>query len=194
MLGIRRTPDESLTHVVVRGLFGGFAVFSVLVLVFLGLLPRLGWYRPMTVLSGSMEPSFYPGDLVIVRPKATRDVKVGDVITYNVPVGDHHVESHRIVDILSNTDGKLVFRTQGDANNAVDPWTAVVETPKVWTVAFPLRWFGWPIHWLRDPLVHRIAIFGGTGIAVLLKLISIWRPRRHREQPAQSAENAPGAA
>ncbi len=194
MLRVRRAPEESLAHVVVRGLFGGIAVFSVLVLIFLGLLPRFGWYRPMTVLSGSMEPSFYPGDLVIVRPKATGDVKVGDVITYNVPVGDHHVESHRVVDILRQADDRLVFRTKGDANNAVDPWTAVVETKQVWTVAFPLRWFGWPIHWLRDPLVHKLAIFGGTGLAALLKLISIWRPRRRKAQPAQGTEDASGAA
>ena len=30
----------------------------------LAILPRLGLYRPLTVLSGSMRPTFDPGDLV----------------------------------------------------------------------------------------------------------------------------------
>ena len=35
----------------------------------LGVLPRLGLYRPVTVLSGSMRPTFSPGDMVIVTPR-----------------------------------------------------------------------------------------------------------------------------
>ncbi len=189
---IRLASEESVALVVVRGLFGGIVVFSLLVLLLLGVLPRTGWYRPMTVLSGSMQPSFHAGDLVIVRPKATGDVRVGDVITYNIPVADHHVESHRIVDILRRSDNRLVFRTKGDANNAVDPWTAAVEARRLWIVSFSLRWFGWPIVWMRDPLVHKLAIYGGAGLAALLKLISIWRPRRAKQQPSpQSASDAP---
>ncbi len=193
MLRVRRTPDESVAHVVLRGVLGGVVTFSVLVLLFLGLLPRTGWYRPMTVLSGSMSPSFRAGDLVIVRPKATKDIRVGDVITYNIPVGDRHVQSHRIVHILRQSDRRLVFRTKGDSNDAIDPWTAVVDTKQVWVVWFPLRWFGWPIVWLRDPLVHHLAVYGGAALAALLKLISIWRPRRTRREPPRRASDAPAA-
>ena len=43
-----------------------FFVLAVVALVGLGLLPRTGWYRPVTVLSGSMRPAFSPGDMVVV--------------------------------------------------------------------------------------------------------------------------------
>jgi signal peptidase I len=51
------------------GLVNG-ALVTVVAVVFVGIavLPRLGLYRPLTVLSGSMRPTFDPGDLVIVRP------------------------------------------------------------------------------------------------------------------------------
>jgi hypothetical protein len=35
-----------------------------------------------TVLSGSMKPEFSPGDIVVVTPERTRDVRVGQVISY----------------------------------------------------------------------------------------------------------------
>ena len=36
-------------------------VVALAALVGFGLLPRTGWYRPVTVLSGSMQPAFAPG-------------------------------------------------------------------------------------------------------------------------------------
>jgi signal peptidase I len=43
-------------------------LLALAALVGLGLLPRTGWYRPVTVLSGSMQPAFSPGDMVVVTP------------------------------------------------------------------------------------------------------------------------------
>ena len=51
---------------------GRQAVVAIALLTFAGLvvLPRLGLYRPVTVLSGSMRPTFSPGDLIIVHAGA----------------------------------------------------------------------------------------------------------------------------
>src|SRR5690242_21945567 len=65
----------------------------------LGLLPRTGWYKPVTVLSGSMKPAFSPGDMVVVTPEPVRGVRVVQVISYRIPVGDHHVQSHRVITV-----------------------------------------------------------------------------------------------
>ena len=45
--------------------------------------PSLFGYSVVTVLTGSMEPDFSPGDTVIVKATRVGDLKVGDVIFIN---------------------------------------------------------------------------------------------------------------
>lgn len=68
-------------------------------------------YGLANVLSGSMEPTFSKGALLVV--KQTDDPQVGDIVVYQDP-GELVV--HRIIAI----DGDTVV-TRGDANNAADP-------------------------------------------------------------------------
>ena len=55
------------------------AAVAVLAAVAIG--PRLGLYRMETVLSGSMVPTFNPGDVIIVTPEPVTAVRPGQVIT-----------------------------------------------------------------------------------------------------------------
>ena len=45
------------------------ALAAVVVLAAVAVGPRLGLYRMETVLSGSMQPTFSPGDVIIVTPE-----------------------------------------------------------------------------------------------------------------------------
>jgi signal peptidase len=150
--------------------------FSAAVLLLIGLLPHTGLYRTMTVLSGSMEPTFSPGDIVIVTKKPASQIELGNVITYAIPVGDHHIESHRIVKIERRSPS-LVVQTKGDANNAVDPWLAELRDAEIWTVSGTVPYAGWPIMWFRSPLVHKLALFVTPAVIALLGLRAIWRRR-----------------
>jgi signal peptidase len=80
--------------------------------------PTVGKYRWMTVLSGSMKPVFNPGDLIVDKKVNTNDLKVGDVVTYMY--GGNFLSTHRIVEISKDDKGKPAFKTKGDNNNAVD--------------------------------------------------------------------------
>ena len=53
-------------------------------------------YRSYTVLSGSMEPKFYPGDIVITKHKNKTDIKVNDIVTYRN--SDGVIITHRIIE------------------------------------------------------------------------------------------------
>jgi hypothetical protein len=86
----------SLADLALRALVG----IAVAALVFLALLPHTGLYRTETVLSNSMKPHFGAGDLLVVTPEPVRDVRVGQVISIHVPNGDHHVQTHRIVQVV----------------------------------------------------------------------------------------------
>lgn len=148
-------------------------VVAVAALVGLGLLPRTGWYRPVTVLSGSMRPAFSPGDMVIVTPEPVRDVRVGQVISYRIPVGDHHVQSHRVITVIRR-GGQVSVRTKGDANDGPDPWTATLQGTTVWHVSGVLPKLGWAIFWLRTPLLHELTMLLAPLVLAFLFVLQIW--------------------
>ncbi|MFH5824818.1 signal peptidase I [Georgenia sp. AZ-5] len=89
--------------------------------------PRLTGWVPLTVLTGSMEPTVPTGSQVVVETvdgeaDAARLV-VGDVITFMPYPDDPTLVTHRIVTKSQGADGSVWFTTQGDANDAVDAWT-----------------------------------------------------------------------
>lgn len=79
--------------------------------------PDIFGYKPMIVLSGSMETSIYTGDLVFVKEVDTSTLKEQDVIAFRNEKDT--VTTHRIVDIVEK-DGQKYFQTKGDNNNAND--------------------------------------------------------------------------
>ncbi|KAJ7628622.1 putative signal peptidase [Roridomyces roridus] len=75
----------------------------------------------VVVLSGSMEPAFYRGDLIFLTNPASERYHIGDITVYKVPSQDipivHRVlETHDFFD--SGVDQQLLL-TKGD-NNPVD--------------------------------------------------------------------------
>ncbi len=89
-------------------------------------IPDIFGYKPMIVLSGSMESSIYAGDLAFVKEVDTTSLKENDIIAFRNETNT--VTTHRIVEIVYE-DGKQYFRTKGDNNNAND--INLVEMDKV---------------------------------------------------------------
>ena len=148
---------------------------SVLVFFLIALGPHLLGYRTATMLTGSMEPGISPGDVVVTVPRATDQVEVGDVVTYNIPIEDHRVETHRVTRVIHRADGTIAIRTKGDANPANDPWTAVLEDDTVWEVQAVVPELGHAIRILRTPLVQHGFLWAAFGGLLLLGLKLIWR-------------------
>ena len=158
-------------------------VLSLLAFVGVAVGPHSGRYRTLTVLSGSMRPAFAAGDLLVVTPEPIRRLRLGDVIAYAIPVGDRHVETHRVVG-LRWRDGEPIVRTKGDANAQPDPWTAQLHGATAWRPALVVPMAGRLIVWLRRPLVHTVLQLVVPPLFVLFGLFSIWSragvPRRRR--------------
>jgi signal peptidase I len=155
----------------------------------LALIPHTGLYRPETVLSNSMRPYFGAGDLVIVTPEPIRGVRVGQVISIKIPTGDHHVQTHRVVQIVRR-GAHPVIRTKGDANKARDDWNARLDGSTAWQVRLVVPKLGWLIVWLRDPLLRLFAVFFAPALFALLALRRIWSDPNDGE-PLKEAPNAP---
>ena len=89
-----------------------------------GEIPDFFGYKPMIVLSGSMETSIYTGDLVLVKEVPPSTLKENDIIAFRNEANT--VTTHRIIEIITNSNGKEEFRTKGD-NNTVEDLNLVQE-------------------------------------------------------------------
>ena len=118
--------------------------------------PQVLGVTPLVVLSGSMSGDapdhIEAGDLIFVVPVEAQDLKVGDVITY---MEGSTVVTHRIIEIITGEDGKLQFRTKGDANNTADK-DPVHQDKLV------------GIYRSRIPMVGDLAIFMQTPLGMII--------------------------
>ncbi|MCF0133057.1 MAG: signal peptidase I [Blautia sp.] len=91
------------------------AAFIILLAILM--LKRYG-FQCYVILSGSMEPAFPIGCVVIVNP--CLEPKTGDVITYQK--ADDFQITHRVIDITydETSPGCTLYHTKGDANSTKD--------------------------------------------------------------------------
>jgi signal peptidase len=87
-------------------------------------------YPMLAVASGSMEPTLYKGDLIMVQGVSTGfDINVGpkdsaepgDVIVFHKPADPRELIVHRAID-KELRGGVWYFQTKGDANSGSDNW------------------------------------------------------------------------
>ena len=157
---------------------------AALVLVVLGTLAvGLGaWvsgYRVYVVHTGSMEPTYSPGSVVIDGP-APHHYLVGQVITFRHSASMTDVVTHRIVDLRGG-----VIHTKGDANPTPDSWTIHPKLVRGLTVA-TLPGVGYAAVFLRQPA--GVASIMTTALAIFL----LWglffaQPSARTENPEPAA-------
>jgi len=106
---------------------------SYLVVAFLLLIVVLHFvfgFQYVVILTDSMEPHINPGDLVVTKPVPPSELRVGDVILYELRVGNStYLIVHRIV-AVHNESGGLYFITKGDNRRYPDPWRVYPEQVK----------------------------------------------------------------
>ena len=82
--------------------------------------PSIGGTFPLIVLTDSMVPEIYSGDLIICKTADAEDIEVNDVISFFDPAGNGtSIVTHRVIEIVED-DGEIFFRTRGDNNNTED--------------------------------------------------------------------------
>ena len=95
------------------------SVIMVLIVIAIGaimIVPRVMGNDIYAVMSGSMEPYYHVGSVVIVDKHITpEEIEVGDPITFRK--GDNAIATHRVIEINEET---REFKTKGDANEVED--------------------------------------------------------------------------
>lgn len=122
-------------------------IVAVALLLIVSVFPIPGNYKVMTVLSGSMEPTIKMGSVVVIKPQ--EEYKVGDVITFGSYSKTKPPITHRIYQI-KEVNGKKVYITKGDANNAPDN-REVKEKDILGRVIFSVPYFGYLASFAQKP-------------------------------------------
>jgi signal peptidase I len=113
-----------------------------------------GGFSVYVVHTGSMVPTYHPGDAIIDRSQQG-GYRVGQVISFGSDAGPDAVITHRVHDVQA-----AGIHTQGDANTTPDTWTVAPASVKgVAVLDIPLA--GYAIVYLQQP----------TGVVSLLCLI-----------------------
>ena len=86
----------------------------------------------------------------------------------------HH--AHRVIEVDRSADGRVSVRTQGDANEAADPWTATLEGDTAYQVRAVVPELGHAIQALRAPVLTQTLLYGVPALLAGWVLLTIWRP------------------
>ena len=108
--------------------------------------PILIGFRPVVVLTGSMEPTFPVGSIVYYHKCSFEELQVGDPITFQA---ENTLVTHRITTVngLSRT-----VVTKGDNNETEDP-VPVEETEIVGkTTKFAIPYAGYFVTYGKEPI------------------------------------------
>ena len=135
-------------------------------------------YSAFVIISPSMHPNIKVNDAVIVKRASVNKLKKGDIITFNSTDDrfDGATITHRIVDIIKDTNNDPMFRTKGDNNNVEDATLVrkndlvgkvILKIPKIGYIQYFLSTsFGWII----------IIVIPCLGIIIydIIKIFKLW--------------------
>jgi len=194
MTGTRRAARErGLLYYLGLGLSAGLLAFLVLVGALVIAIPAISGATPMTILTQSMEPTYPPGTLVIVKPIDASDIRIGDPVTYQLKSGEPEVVTHRVV-AITTTDGELSFTTKGD-NNSIADGVPVKPVQIRGTVWYSVPYIGYANTLVNGdnrawivPLIA-VGLFGYAGYSIASGIAQTLRRKRR----AQQAELRSGA-
>lgn len=180
------TPASTSTTRSAARRLGSLLLNSVLVVATLAglayLAPTLLGYERYVITGGSMSGTFEKGSIAFEKPVPVDQLRLGDVITYQPPAdsGVATLVTHRIVSIKALETGGLQFRTKGDANEAVDPWSFQLSQAEQPVVEHTVPWLGHAFIALADREVRMIAIGVPAGLIALLSLAELAGAVRER--------------
>lgn len=190
------TKPRGILHYLGVGVSAGLLAFVILIAALAIVVPAISGSTPMTILTGSMTPTYPAGTLVIIKPVNPDTLVIGDPITYQIESGKPAVVTHRIIAITSVSDGTRTFTTQGDANNAPDakPVLGAQVRGKVWYSIPYLGWVNavvngesraWLIPVIAGGLFLYAGYMGASGLAGMVR-------RRRSKSTVARASNIDG--
>lgn len=112
-------------------------------------IPIVFGYKPLVVLSGSMEPTYKVG--AIIYYEETKDIQKDDVIVFGN--SENPFVTHRVVEIKNNK-----YVTKGDANESNDAEAVAIQNVKGKAIDFNIPYLGYYIQYVNTNLWLIVAV------------------------------------
>jgi len=184
---VEEKPEKfSIVKGFLKGLLYGLTFISIALILATIVIPRLIGAVPLTVLTGSMVPTFNPGDLIVTMPIDASEVKRGDIITFQPESGVNTLITHRVESVGFSIGGDTVFVTKGDANNASDE--PIIADQVMGKYLYHVPYVGYlanAIPTTNKPVIMQvlgIGFFIWAGIQVILIIIGNFRKKKKKDQ------------
>jgi len=147
-----------------------------------------GSWRLLPILSGSMAPRLSTGSLALAMPAPQGSLRAGEILVFNIPIGDHHLTAHRVMRVL-NRGRNPILTTKGDANSAADPWRLKLSGNSACIVRAHIPLLGYAVVFAR-----RWGLLLLLGVVVLVSLAGclrrVWRHPRATADTTAAAHAA----
>ena len=124
--------------------------------------PIILGFKPVMVLSGSMEPQFHVGSVIYYKQTPFEDIEVGDSITFQAR-NEGDLITHRVIE---KDDLLMEFATQGDANSTPDPNPVSYDRVVGKALEFCIPYAGYVIAYCRQ-----IPIIIALGSILVLNMV-----------------------
>jgi len=135
-------------------------------------------FRLFTVITGSMEPKYKVGDVLVAVETAPENIKVGDAVSYlgnKMDVKDK-VITHEVIKIEKTQNGKYRFHTKGICENCLREDPIVEESQlygvvkyKVKSLSFIYKIVGKPLGFFLCVVVPILYIIGSELVTSLME-------------------------
>lgn len=137
------------------------------------------------VQSGSMEPTYSPGDVIYVTDVPAENIEAGDVITFREGAVGAITTTHRVVEKTQGSSGEPRFITAGDANENRD---AETRSPReiVGVVMFSVPLIGYVISFASTSLGTVALIIVPSFLFVVLEVRDLWREATSSEESKEN--------
>ncbi len=143
-------------------------------------------YTLKSVLSGSMEPEFNTGSLILVKEITdVKELQKGDVITFMQDANT--AVTYRIVGITKKED-HLLFKTKGDNNAAADSAPVSDENVRAQYTGFQLPYAGYMLHFASQPIGTAILLIVIACDAASVRFVTITSAIREIERKTKALE------
>ena len=190
----RKPAEKSLGHYIAVSLSAVLLILVAAVAALVIVIPLVVGGQALTVLTNSMAPDYPPGTLIVIGPTDMADIRVGDVLTYQITSGRPAVISHRVVQRGVNLQGVTTFITKGDNNDVADALPVTAAQVKG-TLLYSIPQLGW----VNNAVNGEARAFVAPIVAGLLFAYAGWtvvsavRARARRRRTAQTATPQPSS-
>lgn len=182
---LRKAREKPLTYYIGTAVSAAVLLIVLTLAVLVAVLPAVVGGSALTVLTQSMEPKLPPGTLIIIHPTPVDDIRIGDVLTYQVKSNEPALVSHRVISRSIDTRGATTFIVKGD-NNSLPDALPVKELQIRGTLWYSLPWLGYVNNWIGGG-ARGWLVPGAAGALFLYAAVLVVRWARDRRRKASAA-------